>query len=503
MQIPLGTGAIAGIVAAIFGVILLFIIVYASRYVKVGPNQVLVISGKARMVVNPDGTRQRVGFRIRQGGGTFVWPVFERVDTLSLEIMTLEVRTPEVYTVQGVPIVVDGIAQIKVKGDDISIRTAAEQFLGKSQAEIAQIALQTVEGHLRAILGAMTVDDVYKNRDAFAARVQDVAATDLANMGLTIVSFTIRDIRDSHGYLEALGKPRTAQVKRDAVIGEAEAQRDATIKSAQANQAGQEAKFAADTKVKEAERDYNMNVADYKAAASNRQAEADLSYDLQKFKTQQLVTAEQVQVEVIEKTKQVDVQEQEIARRTKELTATIEKPAAAERFRIQTLAEAEQFRLRATATGQADAIRATGTAEADANKARGLAQADVIKAQGFAEAEAMTKKAEAWRAYNEAAIANMFIDKLPEIAAAIAQPLAKTDRIVVISSGGDSAGADKVTKDVTNIIAQLPPVIEALTGVKLQDMLARVPGLSQPAAQPANPGPDDSAPAKPKGEKRA
>jgi len=246
---PPSMGLIAYMVIGVIAVLVLVLIVYASRFVKVGPNQVLVISGKARIVVNPDGTRQRVGFRIRVGGGTFVWPVLERVDTLSLELMTLEVRTPEVYTVQGVPIVVDGIAQIKVKGDDISIRTAAEQFLGKSQSEIAQTALQTVEGHLRAILGAMTVEEVYKNRDAFAARVQDVAATDLANMGLALISFTIRDIRDSQGYLDALGKPRTAQVKRDAVIGEAEAQRDATIKSAQANQAGQVAKFAADSKI--------------------------------------------------------------------------------------------------------------------------------------------------------------------------------------------------------------------------------------------------------------
>jgi flotillin len=493
----LETVPVVWIVVGIVAVGILAMIIYASRYVKVGPNQVLVISGKARTVVNADGTRQRVGFRIRQGGGTFVWPILERVDTLSLELMTLEVRTPEVYTVAGVPIVVDGIAQIKVRGEDVAIRTASEQFLGKTQNEIAQIALQTVEGHLRAILGTLTVEEVYKNRDAFAARVQDVAATDLVNMGLTIVSFTIRDIRDSQGYLDALGKPRTAEVKRDAVVGEAYAQRDATIESARANQAGQEAKYAADTKIKEAERDYNIKVAEYKGAASTKQAEADLAYDLQKFTTEQKVKEQEVQVEVINKQKQVDVQEQEIARRTKELTATIERPAEAERSRVQTLAEAEQFRLRTTAQGQADAIRATGVAEADANKARGLAQADVIKAQGFAEAEAMAKKAEAWRAYNEAAITNMFIDKLPEIAAAIAQPLAKTDRIVVISSGGDSAGADKVTKDVTNIIAQLPPVIEALTGVKLQEMLSRLPSLGQAAQQPAKPA-DEHKPTGPK-----
>jgi len=368
------SGIIVVAVSGIVTVVILFIVVYASRYVKVGPNQVLVISGRRRPVRNPDGSVSSVGFRIRVGGGTFVWPVLERVDELSLELITLEVRTPEVYTAQGVPIVVDGIAQIKVRGDDVSIRTAAEQFLGKTQQEIAQIALQTVEGHLRAILGTLTVEEVYKNREAFAARVQDVAATDLVNMGLSVVSFTIRDIRDSHGYLDALGKPRIAQVKRDAVIGEAEAARDATLRSAVANQEGQQAKFAADTKIAEAERDYKMSVAQYQGAAQTKQAEADLAYDLQKFKTQQLVRAEEVEVQVVEKQKQIDVQGKEVDRRKLELTATVERPAEADRSRIQTLAEAEQFRLQTTATGQAEAIKATGFAEADANKAKGLAR---------------------------------------------------------------------------------------------------------------------------------
>lgn len=485
------TGLIATVVVGVIGVVVLFIVVYASRYVKVGPNTVLVISGRRRVVRNPDGTVAPVGFRIRVGGGAFIWPVLERVDTLSLEIMTLEVRTPEVYTVQGVPIVVDGIAQIKIRGDDVSIRTAAEQFLGKTQNEIAQIALQTVEGHLRAILGTMTVEEVYKNREAFAARVQDVAATDLANMGLGIVSFTIRDIRDSHGYLDALGKPRTAQVKRDAVIGEAEAARDATIRSAIAKQEGEQAKYQAETKIAEAQRDYNIAVAEYKAASQAKQAEADLAYDLQKFKTQQLVRAEEVQVQVVEKERQIDLQAKEIERKSKELIATVEKPAEAEKYRITTLADAEQYRLRTTATGEADAIRATGTATADANKAKGLAQADVTKAQGFAEAEAMARKAEAWRAYNEAAITQTFIDRMPEIASAIASPLAKTEKIVLVSTGGESAGAEKVTRDVTKIMAQLPAILEGLTGMKLDDLLARLPkvgGAGKTASNPSSSG---------------
>jgi len=404
--------------------------IWASRYTKVGPNQVLVISGRKRRMMDPDGTVRDVGFRIVKGGGVFVWPVVEKIDILSLELLTIDVQTPEVYTSKGVPVKVDGVAQIKVKGDDISIATAAEQFLGKSTPEIQQIATQTLEGHLRAILGTMTVEDIYQNRDAFASKVQEVAAGDMANMGLGIVSFTIRDIRDSQGYLEALGKPRIAQVKRDAQIAQAEADRDATIKSAQAQQAGQEAKYAADTKIAESQRDYQMNVAVYQASVNQKKAEADLAYDLQKFKTGQLVKAEEVQVNIIEKQKQIELQQQEIARRQKELEANVQKPADAERYRVETLANARKFQLETEATGaaaaakaegfaKADVARATGVAEAEAQKAKGLAEAAIIEAQGHAQAEAMRQKAESFKQYNEAAVIEMLVRALPEIAGRI------------------------------------------------------------------------------------
>jgi flotillin len=486
---PNSTVILISVLVIVAGIVLLALIF--SRWVKVGPNHVLIVSGLRHKTRASDGRIIEVGYRLVRGGGTFVWPVVEMAEVMSLELMTLEVQTPEVYTVMGVPIQVDGIAQIKVRNDDVSIRTSAEQFLSKGESQIRQIALQTVEGHLRAILGTLTVEEVYRERDKFAARVQDVAASDLANMGLTIVSFTIRDIRDKQGYLDALGKPRIAQVKRDAVIGEAEANRDAVIRSAQANQEGQTAKYQADTQVAEADRDYKMKLAEYTASVNQKKAEADLAYDLQKFQTQQLVVAEQVKVQVVEKDNLIQVQDKEIQRREKELSATVERPADAERYRIQQLADAEQYRLKTTAMGQAEAIKATGLAEADANKAKGLAQADVIREQGLAEATAMAKKAEAWSSYNEAAITQMFIDKLPSIASAISAPLAKTEKIVIVNTGdGPGGGASKLTGDITQIIAQLPPVVEAMTGLKLEDMIKRIPGvLETPAAPPAPPTP--------------
>ena len=350
------------IIAAVVIVIVVFLLLYMvfSRYTKVGPNQVLVVSGIKHR--EQDGTK--VGFRIVKGGGTFVWPIFEKVDILSLELLTIDVQTPEVYTSKGVPVKVDGVAQTKVKGDDVSIRTAAEQFLGKSTDEIRNIATQTLEGHLRAILGTMTVEEIYQNRDAFAQKVQEVAAGDMANMGLNIISFTIRDIRDGQGYLDALGKPRIAQVKRDAIIAQAEADRDSQIRSAQAKQAGQEAQFAADTKIAEAQRDYQSNVAQYQATVNQQKAQADLAYDLQKFKTGQLVKAEEVQVSIIEKQKQIELQQQEILRKQRELEATVQKPADAERYKVETLANAKKFQLETEAAGAASATKATGFAGA-------------------------------------------------------------------------------------------------------------------------------------------
>lgn len=469
-------GWLAGL--GVLVLLFLLIIIWANRFRKVGPNEVMIVFGKQHR-----GESGVSGFRVVKGGGTFVWPILEDYKALSLELMTIDVRTPEVYTITGVPIRVDGVAQVKVRGDETAIRTASERFLSMTSDQIKQIALQTLEGHLRAIVGTLTVEQIYKERDAFAQQVQTVASEDMANMGLTIDSFTLRDIKDDEGYLDALGKPRIAQVKRDAIIAQAEADRDATIKSAQANQAGQEAKFLADAEIAKAQRDYELKKAEYQASVNTKTAEADLAYDLQKFKTGQLVKAEELQVAVIEKEKMTEVQAKEIERKQKELESLVNKPADAEKYRIQALADAQKYKIAAEAAGQAEAQRNIGEGEADANRARGLAQAEVIKAQGYAEAEAMEKKASAWQDYNQAAVIQMVIDKFPAIASAIAQPLSKTEKITIVSTGGDGgAGASKITKDVTDVVAQLPPILEALSGVNLQELVKALPALKKASA---------------------
>ncbi len=453
------------------------VIVYASRVKKVGPNEVLVISGRGEGRRELETVESR--FRIVTGGRSFVWPILERVDDLSLEIMTIHITTPDVPSVQGVNVTVDGVAQVKIGSDENSIRTAAIQFLSKSREQIEHVAHETLAGHLRAMVGTLTVEQLYRDREAFAQKVQEVSGEDMASMGLEIVSFVIKDIKDDEGYLEALGRPRVAQVKRDAAIGEAEAARDATIESAKARQEGESAKYVAETKIAESRKDYEVQQAAYEVEINRKKAESELAYTLQQNIENQKVKAEQVQVEVVEKQKQIQVEEQEAQRKEKELLATVRRPAEAEEYRIRTLANAKQYQLQTEAAGEAEAIRQRGQAEADASRARGLAEAEVTRQQGLAEAEATAKKALAWQEYTQAAVLQQILDKLPEMAEAIAQPLSKMERIVVISSGenGSGSGASRVTEDVTRIIAQVPTTIEALTGIDLTKALRNLPGL--------------------------
>lgn len=464
------------------GLILIFVVfavIMLRRYRKVSPNEALIISGRSRVIGG-----RKVGFRIVTGGATFVLPIFEEAKVLSLELMTIDVKTPNVYSVTGVPVKVDGVAQIKVKGEESAIATASEQFLDKSQGQISSIAHQTLEGHLRAIIGKMTVEELYRDRVKFAQNVQSESAGDFANMGMEIVSFTIREVQDDQGYLDALGKPRLAQVKRDAQIGHAEAERDATIKSSEAHQAGQEARYKAETRVAEAQQSYEIQRAQYQANVNREKAASDLAYDLQKFKTAKDVKVEEMNVLEVERERQIEIKE-------KELQASVHRPAEAEKYRLQQIADGQKYSTIADAEakalsaqnigrGEAESVKARGLGQAEATRAQGLAEAEVIAAKGQAEAEAMRKKAEAWKAYNEAAIAQMFIEKMPELARAIAEPLARMDKITVISNGGDGGtGASKVTRDIVDIVAQLPPVLEGVSGVKLADLISKVPGLGQ------------------------
>jgi flotillin len=422
--------------AVLAALLLIAFAVWANQYTKVGPNEVLIISGRRR--------RQAPGYRIVRGGGTYVRPFREKVQRLSLELMQFDVRTAETYTMHGVSVQVDGVCMIKVEGSDEGIERAAEQFLSRGREDIVRTAMQAVEGHLRSAVGSLSIEDIYRERQRLVAAVRSLAEPDFHRMGLTIVSFTIRNIGDKQGYLEALGRPRTAQVKRDAIRGEAEAEREAKA-----------SRYEADLAIEQSRRDYEVERAQFKSQGRRAAAEADSSYDLQKAISRQQVRAEELGVEIVERQKAIELMQAEVERRKRELSAEIVEPALAHAKEIAEVAEAEREKAAALGAGEADALRA----------------------RGLAEAEAMAAKAESWKGYNEAAITDRVLEILPELASAVSAPLAKTERIVMIGGNGDSPGASKITKDVTQVMAQLPAVLEALTGMKFEDIAKRVPGV--------------------------
>ncbi|MBO9599688.1 MAG: flotillin family protein [Cohnella sp.] len=446
--------------------VILLIVVFASRYRTVKADEAMIVTGA--LTSN--------GMKIVKAGGTFIWPVVQSSSYLSLQVQTLDIHTPEVYTMHGVPVMVDGVAQIKIKGDMESIATAAEQFLGKPDEELKSIATQTMEGHLRAILGTMTVEDVYRNREEFARNVQEVAASDLNKMGLQIVSFTIRDVRDKNGYLDALGQPQIASVKRDAEIAKANAQRDEQIAKSKALEEGKKAEFTAETNISEAHKEMEVKKAVFKQEQDIKKAEADQAYTLQEAKTMQLVKAEEMAIQVIEREKLIELETKEIERRERELVATVKKQAEAERFAQEQKAEADRYQIEAKAKAEAEAVRLAGNANADKERAEGTAEADVIRLKGLAEAEAKDKIADALRKYGEAAIIELIVQKFPDIAKAIAEPLSKTEKIVIVDGGGGgpNGGAGKVTGYVTDLLAKMPETVNALTGVDVNQLLRRL-----------------------------
>ncbi|MDR1066275.1 MAG: flotillin family protein [Clostridiales bacterium] len=455
----------AVVVVIILAAIFVLFLGILAWWKKVPQDKALVVTGLKKRVIS--------------GGGGIVVPILERTDRISLENMKIVVNTQGALTEQGVDIIADGVAVIKVKSDKESILAAVEQFNtgneSKTISVIENIAKDVLEGKLREIISKLTVEEIYKDREKFASQVQEVAALDLAEMGLEIKAFTIRDISDQNGYLEALGKKRIAEVKRDALIAEAEAAKETKIKTSQANRLGEEARLLAETHISEASKEKELKVQSYRREEQTAKAVADLAYDIERNKVSREVTETEMQVEIIKKQKEIELADQEATRKEKELEALVIKIADAEKYKLEKEADAIKYRQVLDAQARAESIRLEGVARADALRLEGLAEGDVVREKGKAEAEAMLKKAEAYKQYNDAAVAQMIVERLPEIAANIASPLSKTEKIVVLDSSdnGGRAGAAKVSAYVTDIIATLPETVSAITGIDIVDLIRK------------------------------
>ncbi len=435
---------------------------FARNYIKVPPSMVAIFYGRKHSLVDEKGTRSTLGFRVVRGGAALRIPVLEQVEYLSLNIMSIQLKIQRAYTKEGVPVTVEAVANVKIAGDDMSLRSAAERFLGMRADEIKGVIFQTLEGHLRAILGTLTVEEINADRSAFAQKMTDEAAVDLKKMGVSIDILTIQQISDEQGYLDALGKKRTAEVKRDAVIGEAQAQRDAMIKSATADQEGKTKRYEADVAIAQSLRDKETRQAEFDAVVKAKKAESEQAGPLATAIARQKVTEQETRIEQVRKQQEVLVQEQEAARKEKELQATVVNPAEAERQAAILRAEGEKQGtiIRAEATqkelefegaGEAAKIEKIGRAEAAKVLAVGEAEAEVIKKKMLAEAEGLQKKAEAWKNFNEAAVINMVVEKMPELAQAFATQLAGIDKINIIEMSNGSGGSGGIGKVMSTV----------------------------------------------------
>jgi flotillin len=457
---------IVAVVALMVFALVFIISLFARLFRKAGPNQALIVYGFR-------------GPRVIKGRGTVVLPMLENARELSLELMSFDVAPQQdLYTKQGVAVTVEAVAQIKVKSDPESIQTAAEQFLTKSDQNREALIRLVMEGHLRGIIGQLTVEEIVKEPEMVGDRMRNTCAADMNKMGLEVISFTIKEVRDKNEYISNMGRPDIARIQRDADVATAEAERDTAIRRAQAQREAAIAKAQADqervlaetlslTKQAEAQRDLEIKKAEYLETTKRQQAQADKAYEIQTNVMQQQVIAESVKVHQIEKEHEILVQDAEIQRRERELIATVLKGAEIERRRIETLASAERQKLISEAEGRASAIRAQGEAEAE-----------ITFKKGEAEAKAMNVKAAAYQEYNQAAVVDKLISSMPEIVRALAAPLQNVDKITIISTGGDTAGMNKLTGDLTTMAAQIPALFETLSGMKMSELFSKIKSIN-------------------------
>jgi flotillin len=458
-------------------VVLMLLVALGRMFRKAGPNQAIIVYGFRKP-------------RVIKAGAAVIFPVVETYRELTLELMSFDVAPQQdLYTNQGVAVTVEAVAQIKVRSDNESILTAAEQFLSKTPDQRESLIRLVMEGHLRGIIGQLTVEQIVKEPEMVAERMRSTCMDDMSKMGLEVVSFTIREVRDKNEYITNMGRPDVARIKRDAEIAAAEAERDTAIRRANALREAAIAKAASDRdrviaetaslgKQAEAERDLAIQKAQYTEQSRKQEATADKAYELQTNVMQQQVIAEQVKVQQIEKESQVKVQDAEILRHEKELIATVLKGSEIEARRVQNIAAAEKARLTTEAEGRAAAALAQGQAQADVTRLQGTAEAEIILAKGEAEAKAMNVKAEAYQEWSQAAVVDKLITNMAEVVRAMSEPLAKVDKITIVSTGADQqTGASKITGDMTKIAAQVPALFEALSGMKMSDLMANVKAM--------------------------
>ncbi len=471
---------------ALFALLFFYILVRAL-YKKAGPDEALIVYGRRKLVGAKvrDEKGQIESFRIVRGGGTFVFPAWEQGEYLSLKMMTLDIDLKHVYTMEGIPINVRAVAQVKVGGQVDQIRRAAEGFLGMNPDQITSTIKETVAGHLRGIIGTLTVEELYRDQKRFQERVREEAHVDLEGMGFEFKSFVFQEIQDDEGYLNALGQPKIQEALKNARIATANADRDARLEEEAARQQKESKRLTVDTQIADSDKALSLKKASIKKEVDVASAQA--------------LKAGEMELKV----QDIKIAEQEVERRKLQLNAEIREQADARKFETERLADADQYRIERAAAAerkrreeQAEAVKAEGLARAEAESVMrrniGLAEAEAISAKGQAEAEARRKLAEALKLYNDAGLSIEALKVLPEIAAAVAEPLSRAGATTIISQGGagTGTGASKLSEDVVQVLSQLTPIMQQLAGVDLKSFLqgvSRLPAAAAGRRVPAEP----------------
>lgn len=447
-----------GTLITVIVVVILLLILLCMGYVKAPPDMAFIISGikkKSKVVIG------KASIRI---------PFFERLDKLNLRLIPIDVKTSNaVPTADYININVDATVNVKISNQPDKLRLAAENFLNKNTEYIANVAREVLEGNVREIVGRMRLEEMVSDRQKFAELVKENAEPDLAAMGLDIISFNVQNFVDGNDVIENLGIDNIVKIKKAAAIARAESERDIKVAQAAADKDSNDAAVAAQTEIAKKQNELAIKKSELQMEADTKKAMADAAYEIQKEEQRKTIEITTANADIAKQEREIELKQKEVAVKERALEAEVKKQAEAEKYAAQQKADAALYQRQKEA--EAQGIRAFGEAEAAAVRAKGVAEAEAIQAKGLAEAEAMEKKAEAYAKYNKAAVAEMMIKVLPDIAGKIAEPLSQIDKITIIGGSDGSNGVDQVAGNVPAVMTKLFEAMKETTGIDLASII--------------------------------
>ena len=461
---------VIGIIGAFLGIALLLIL---TGYLKAPPDTAYIISGlgKKRILIGKAGWRM---------------PFFTRLDKLSLSVMQVDIKTSEaVPTNEFINVTVDGVANIKVSSDPELLKRAAEALLGKTRQEMVTLVTQVLEGNMREIVGSVGLKEMVQDRQGVAKKITENVIPDMEKLGIEVVNFNIQNFKDGAGTIENMGIDNVEQIRKNAQIAKANAQRDIAIATSNAQQEANAVKVEAEKKIAEQNAELAVQQADMQVRADTKRAEADAAYSIQQENQRRVIEIAKTNADIARREKEAELAEKEIALRERELEATIMKQADAKKYESEKAAEAELIKRQR----EADARKYEAEKAAEAKKAEAEAlrysmeqEAEGIRAKGLAEAEAIEKKAEAQKKMGEASVLEMYLNALPEVVKNAAAPLAQTDKIVMYGDGNST----KLVRDVMTSADQIIESVKQSTGIDVGSLLAGFAGGKAASAQDEN-----------------